>query len=124
MIGDSIKIDKMDLILMTISLGLVVLTSISIYLFVTLIRPKIIGETIISLIILSIFSGVFFFFSYYQILRNLFFKIRTIIGEKITSWKKLDKEFKNLGGIIGYHPSDVKHIAIIYPSESKKDILY
>lgn len=120
LIGDLIKIDKIDLILMTISLVFVISTSILVYLFVTLIKPKIIGEAVISLIILSIFSGVLFFFSYYQILRNLFFKIRTIIGEKITSWKKLDKEFKKLGGIIGYHPSDVKHIAIIYPSESKK----
>lgn len=75
----------------------------------------------IDLVVYSLaftFSCIFFFFAFYQDFRNAYFGIRTSFGERKTRRKKLDNQFENHGGKIGYHESNTDHIAIMWVSES------
>ncbi len=77
---------------------------------------------------LIIFLPVLFFnfIVFYPCIRNIYFDLRTKIGEINTSINKLDEKFKIGGNIIGYQSIKEKHIAIIFPSVSSKNypVLY
>jgi hypothetical protein len=55
------------------------------------------------------------------LLKEGYFNLRTNIGERKTKRKKLRNEFIEYGGIEGFSKINSPHIALIIPSESRKD---
>jgi hypothetical protein len=63
----------------------------------------------------------FNFVVFYPYLKLYYFKGRTKFGEWYTSKNKIDIKYKVFGGIVGYQPIEERHIAIIFPSDSRKN---